>query len=150
MFVCSCGINIAGVVDVAAVVRIRQDPALRHLCGEQPVHLLPGHPGQDGRGDQAEQGLNRVVVAACTPRTHEPLFQETMVGAGLNKYLFEMANIRNQDSWVHSATSPRRPPPRPRTWCAWPWPRPALLEPLKEVQLEVHPRPWSSAAGWPA
>ena len=45
--------------------------------------------------------LNRVVVAACTPKTHEPLFQETLINAGLNKYLFEMANIRNQDSWVH-------------------------------------------------
>ena len=48
------------------------------------------------------EGLNRVVVAACTPRTHEPLFQETLRDAGLNKYLFEMANIRNQCSWVHS------------------------------------------------
>ena len=49
-----------------------------------------------------EQGINRVVVAACTPRTHEPLFQETLMNAGLNKYLFEMANIRNQCSWCHS------------------------------------------------
>jgi heterodisulfide reductase subunit A len=49
-----------------------------------------------------QQGLNRVVVAACTPRTHEALFQETLINAGLNKYLIEMANIRNQDSWVHS------------------------------------------------
>ena len=49
-----------------------------------------------------EKGLNRVVVAACTPRTHEPLFQQTLESAGLNKYLFEMANIRNQCSWVHS------------------------------------------------
>jgi len=49
-----------------------------------------------------EQKLNRVVVAACTPRTHEPLFQETVLNAGINKYLFEMANIRNQCSWVHS------------------------------------------------
>jgi heterodisulfide reductase subunit A len=48
------------------------------------------------------ENLNRVVVAACTPRTHEPLFQETLRDAGLNKYLFEMANIRNQCSWVHS------------------------------------------------
>ena len=48
-----------------------------------------------------EKNLNRVVVAACTPKTHEPLFQETLINAGLNKYLFEMVNIRNQDSWVH-------------------------------------------------
>jgi heterodisulfide reductase subunit A-like polyferredoxin len=51
-----------------------------------------------------EQGLNRVVVAACSPKTHEPIFQDTMEGCGLNKYLFEMANIRNQDSWVHAQT----------------------------------------------
>jgi heterodisulfide reductase subunit A len=49
-----------------------------------------------------EHRLNRIVVAACTPRTHEPLFQETLVESGLNKYLFEMANIHNQNSWVHS------------------------------------------------
>ena len=48
-----------------------------------------------------EQGLNRVVVASCTPRTHEPLFQDTLRQAGLNPHLFEMANIREQDSWVH-------------------------------------------------
>ena len=48
-----------------------------------------------------EQRLNRVVVAACTPKTHEPLFQETLINAGINKYLFEMGNIRNQCSWVH-------------------------------------------------
>ena len=49
--------------------------------------------------------LNRIVVAACTPKTHEPLFQETLVNAGLNKYLFEMTNIRNQDSWVHKESA---------------------------------------------
>ena len=51
----------------------------------------------------AEHRINRVVVAACTPRTHEPLFQETIREAGLNRYLFELANIRDQDSWVHQA-----------------------------------------------
>ena len=57
---------------------------------------------QDDIGQVIEENnLNRIVVAACTPKTHEPLFQETLINAGLNKYLFEMANIRNQDSWVH-------------------------------------------------
>ncbi|MDP1086624.1 disulfide reductase, partial [Klebsiella pneumoniae] len=51
-----------------------------------------------------EKRLNRVVVSACTPKTHEPLFQETVTSAGINKYLFEMANIRNQCSWVHNQT----------------------------------------------
>jgi heterodisulfide reductase subunit A len=63
-----------------------------------------------------------VVVAACTPKTHEPLFQETLINAGLNKYLFEMANIRNQDSWVHK-NNPDWPRKKPRTWCAWRSPR---------------------------
>jgi heterodisulfide reductase subunit A-like polyferredoxin len=50
-----------------------------------------------------ENRLNRVVVAACSPKTHQPIFQDTLTACGLNKYLFEMANIRNQDSWVHAA-----------------------------------------------
>ncbi len=50
------------------------------------------------------ENLNRVVVASCSPRTHEPLFQENLRKAGLNKYLFEMANIRDQDSWVHQGS----------------------------------------------
>ncbi len=62
-----------------------------------------------------EKGLNRVVVAACTPRTHEPLFRETLKAAGLNEYLVEMANIRNQNSWVHSA-DPARRRQKPRIW----------------------------------
>ncbi|NIV29363.1 MAG: hypothetical protein GWN58_07595, partial [Anaerolineae bacterium] len=50
----------------------------------------------------AEQSLNRVIVSSCTPRTHEPIFRDTIREAGLNPYLFEMANIRDQDSWVHA------------------------------------------------
>jgi len=68
--------------------------------------MCPGLLSQDTQEKMREviekENLNRVVVAACTPMTHEPLFQETLRDAGLNKYLFEMANIRNQCSWVHS------------------------------------------------
>jgi heterodisulfide reductase subunit A len=67
-----------------------------------------------------EHRINRVVVASCSPRTHEPLFQETIREVGLNPYLFELANIRDQCSWVHMQLPPARPPTRPRTWCAWP------------------------------
>jgi heterodisulfide reductase subunit A2 len=66
--------------------------------------------------------LNRIVVAPVRPKTHEPLFQETLVAAGLNKYLFEMTNIRNQDSWVHKE-SPQEATGKAKDWCAWPWPR---------------------------
>ncbi len=100
VFVCNCGINIAGVVDV---------PAVRDYAATLPfVEYVTDNmytcsqDTQDSMTDIIrEKGLNRVVVAACTPKTHEPLFQETLMNAGLNKYLFEMANIRNQDSWVH-------------------------------------------------
>jgi len=100
VFVCCCGTNIAGVVDVPAVVEYA-----RGLPGVVYAEENLFSCSQDTQEKMAqvigEQGLNRVVVAACTPKTHEPLFQETMTNAGLNKYLFEMANIRNQCSWVH-------------------------------------------------
>lgn len=100
VFICHCGINIGSVVDVVEVVdfaRTLTDVvyAERNLytCSqdtqERIVRLIQEHQ------------LNRVVVASCTPRTHEPLFQDTLKQAGLNPHLFEMANIREQDSWVH-------------------------------------------------
>ena len=70
-------------------------PNVTHV-EDRPVHLLPGHSGQYDQNHE-EHNLNRVVVAACTPITHEALFRETLIDAGLNKYLFEMANIRNQE-----------------------------------------------------
>ncbi|MDP3696368.1 MAG: FAD-dependent oxidoreductase, partial [Desulfocapsaceae bacterium] len=100
VFVCHCGINISSVVDVEAVAAHAKnlDGVVFSQCNlftcsqdtiNQMVSIIK------------EQGLNRVVVASCSPRTHEPLFQETLRDAGLNKFLFEMANIRDQDSWVH-------------------------------------------------
>ncbi|WP_457574022.1 FAD-dependent oxidoreductase [Desulfolithobacter sp.] len=100
VFVCSCGINIASVVDVAAVTEYAAT-----LPGVVYSHNNLFSCSQDTINQMAatirEQRLNRVVVASCSPRTHEPLFQETLRDAGINKYLFEMANIRDQDSWVH-------------------------------------------------
>ncbi len=101
VFVCNCGTNIGGIVDVPAVAEMA-----RSLPGVSYVEENLFTCSQDSQMKIKEviekEGLNRVVVAACTPRTHEELFQETMRDAGLNKYLFEMANIRNQCSWVHS------------------------------------------------
>ena len=101
VFVCHCGTNIAGVVDCPSVAEYA-----RSLPGVAFVMENMFSCSQDAQEKitQAikENRLNRVVVAACTPRTHEPLFQQTLIKAGLNKYLFEMANIRNQCSWVHS------------------------------------------------
>ena len=99
VFICHCGTNIAGVVDVEAVEEMAK--GLPYVVHTERNLFSCAQDSQDKiAGVIKEKKLNRVVVAACTPRTHEPLFQETAVQAGLNKYLFEMANIRNQCSWV--------------------------------------------------
>jgi heterodisulfide reductase subunit A len=101
VFVCNCGINIGGVVRVPEVVEYARSLPNVVFSGENLFTC--SQDTQENIAQIIEQkGLNRVIVAACSPKTHEPLFQETLVSAGLNKYLFEMANIRNQDSWVHS------------------------------------------------
>ncbi|GAB4268736.1 MAG: FAD-dependent oxidoreductase [Deferrisomatales bacterium] len=101
VFVCHCGSNIGGFLDVPAVAEYaRTLPGVVHAesnlytCSQDAVaHITE---------TVKELGLNRAVVASCTPRTHEPLFQDAVRAAGLNPALFEMANIRNQCSWVHS------------------------------------------------
>ena len=101
VFVCHCGSNIASVVDVERVVQ-----QTRHLPGvvlaETNVYTCADDNQDQMKAKIAEHRLNRVVVASCTPRTHEPIFRDTLRDAGLNPYLLEMANIRDQCSWVHS------------------------------------------------
>jgi len=82
--------------------------------------------------------LNRIVVAACSPRTHEPLFQETLTNAGLNKYLFEMANIRNHNSWVHS-NEPEAATQKAKDLVAMGVAKAALLSPLQETTIQIDP-----------
>lgn len=101
VFVCECGINIAGTVDCDELTEwagTLPDVAFaiknRYTCAE---------PGQaEIKHYIKEKNLNRVVVASCTPRMHEPTFRNCCADTGLNPYLFEMANIREQCSWVHS------------------------------------------------
>ena len=101
VFVCDCGLNIAGTVDcadVAAYAETLADVAVvvrnKYTCAD---------PGQNEiKKAIAEYGLNRVVVASCTPKIHEPTFRNCVAEAGLNPYLFEMANIREHCSWVHA------------------------------------------------
>ena len=101
VFVCNCGTNIGAFVDVPAVADMAR--GLPGVCYVEENLFTCSQDSQDKITEVIKrEGLNRVVVAACTPRTHEELFQETLKDAGLNKYLFEMANIRNQCSWVHS------------------------------------------------
>jgi heterodisulfide reductase subunit A len=101
VFVCNCGINIGGIVRVPEVAAYAQTlPGVEYV--EENLFTCSQDTQDKMTAVIREKRLNRVVVAACTPRTHEELFQETLVNAGLNKYLIEMANIRNQDSWVHA------------------------------------------------
>ncbi len=100
VFVCHCGINIGGVVNVPEVVAFAKElPGV--VYAERNLYTCSQDTQEKITRVVAEQGLNRVVVASCTPRTHEPLFQDTIRAAGLNRYLFELANLREQDSWVH-------------------------------------------------
>jgi heterodisulfide reductase subunit A-like polyferredoxin len=101
VFVCHCGKNIASVVDVERVAKIAAEQPdvvfathTMYTCADTSLHNI--------RDMIREHQLNRVVVASCTPRTHEPIFHDTLREAGLNPYLFELANIRDQCSWVHS------------------------------------------------
>ncbi len=99
-FVCHCGTNIAGVIDVEKVAQYALTlPGV--VYAERNLYTCSTDTQQKIKEKIKELNLNRVVVASCTPRTHEALFQETIREAGLNFYLFEMANIRDQCSWVH-------------------------------------------------
>ncbi|MBA3012983.1 MAG: CoB--CoM heterodisulfide reductase iron-sulfur subunit A family protein [Desulfobacula sp.] len=100
VFVCSCGNNISSVVDVNAVALFAKSlPGVAYVdnqmftCSADTQDLIAQ--------TIKDKNLNAVVIAACTPRTHEPLFQETLQNIGLNKYMVEMANIRNMNAWVH-------------------------------------------------
>jgi heterodisulfide reductase subunit A-like polyferredoxin len=101
VFVCNCGINIGGVVDVPAVRAYAE--GLPHVVYADENLFTCSQDTQDKIKEKIkEHRLNRVVVASCSPKTHAPMFMETLEACGLNRYLFEMANIRNQNSWVHA------------------------------------------------
>jgi len=99
VYICECGINIAGTVDVAAVVEMAA--RLPGVVVARQYKYTCSEPGQQMiREDIRDLGINRVVVASCTPRMHEPTFQRLLAESGLNPYLFEMANIREHVSWA--------------------------------------------------
>lgn len=106
VFICHCGRNIASVVDVKKVVdAVANEPNV--IFATDTLFTCSDTSLDNIRETIRENRLNRVVVASCTPRTHEPIFRDTLREAGLNQYLFEMANIRDQCSWVHSALPER-------------------------------------------
>ncbi|MBU2053373.1 MAG: FAD-dependent oxidoreductase, partial [Proteobacteria bacterium] len=100
VFVCHCGINIGGVVNVPAVKEYASTLPNVVLV-EENLYTCSQDTQEKIKNAVKEHALNRVIVASCSPRTHEPMFRETIREAGLNKFLFEMANIRDQCSWVH-------------------------------------------------
>jgi len=101
VYVCQCGSNIAGVVDCAVVAKYAEKLPGVVICRNQGYTC--SEPGQNQiKSDIKEYDLNRVVVASCSPRLHEATFRQCVSEAGLNPYLLEMANIREQCSWVHS------------------------------------------------
>jgi heterodisulfide reductase subunit A-like polyferredoxin len=136
VFVCHCGINIGGVVDVPAVVEYAKTlPTVVYAtdnlftCSQDTAVKM----GEVIR----EQRLSRVVVASCSPRTHEGLFQENCEKAGLNRYLFEMANIRDQNSWVHMR-EPEAATEKAKDLVRMAIAKAEFLKPLKPGQLGVN------------
>jgi heterodisulfide reductase subunit A len=137
VFVCHCGHNIAGYLDVPALVESAR--ALPHVVLVRDSLFTCSDAGlAEIRSAIAEHELNRVVVASCTPRTHEPLFQATCEEGGLNRYLFEFVNIRDQCSWVHMAEGARATE-KAKDLIRMGVAKAALLEPLEEVELGVLP-----------
>jgi heterodisulfide reductase subunit A len=136
VFVCHCGANIGRVVDVPDVVEHAQ--GLDNVVhAQESLFACSTDNAQQISDTIREKGLNRVVVAACTPRTHEPLFRDTCREGGINQYFFEMANIREHCSWVHSketAKATQKAKEIVRMSVA----RSARLEPLEEFELPVN------------
>ena len=137
VFICHCGSNIGGFVDVPAVVEYAKtlpDVAFAtgnlYTCAEDGLSNI--------RDSIKENNLNRVVVAACTPRTHAPLFQSTCEDAGLNKYLFTFVNIREQCSWVHMKEK-EKATDKAKELIRMGVARARLLMPQEEVQIDVIP-----------
>lgn len=135
VFVCHCGNNIARVVDEPSVVKYGSELKNVVHCEEQ-LFSCSYDSGRHIAEVIREKGLNRVVVAGCTPRTHEPLFQETLREGGLNKYLFEMANIREHCSWVHSREK-EKATQKAKDILAMSVARAAHLLPLKEIEISM-------------
>jgi heterodisulfide reductase subunit A len=138
VFICHCGTNIGGFLDVLGLVDYAQSlPNVvyakdnKYTCSDGGLTEI--------KNAIAEKKLNRVVVASCTPRTHEPLFRSTCKKAGLNSYLFQFVNIRDQCSWVHMQER-EKATEKAKALIKMGAARAVLLEPLEETEVEVNPR----------
>ena len=135
VFVCHCGLNIAGVVDVEAVTEYAK--TLPNVVYAEHYVYMCSEPGQQLiKKAIKEHKLNRVVVAACSPAMHEPTYQRVIEEAGLNRYLFEMANIREQVSWAH-ASWPDRATEKAKDLVRMAVAKARLLRPLTPIKIPV-------------
>ncbi|MFX1532635.1 MAG: 4Fe-4S binding protein [Promethearchaeota archaeon] len=137
VYICHCGTNIAGIVDVeevaeyaATIPGVVVSKAYRYMCSDTGQELI--------REDIEDLKLNRIVVAACSPRLHEPTFRNTVTQAGVNQFLFEMANIREQTSWVHMKL-PIEATEKAKDLVRMAVGKAILLEPLETRELPVNP-----------
>jgi len=137
VFICHCGFNIGGVVDVPAVVEYAKTlPGV--VCAEENLYTCSAVGLSVIKECIKKHDLNRVIVASCTPATHEPLFKTTCEEAGLNKYLFEMVNIREHSSWVHMH-HPKEATEKAKDLIRMAVAKASHLEPQTELELEINP-----------
>ncbi len=144
VYICHCGINIASTVDVEAV----EEYALKlpNVKVARTYSYMCSDPGQALiKEDIKEQGLNRIVVASCSPRMHEPTFRKTIEGAGINPYFLEMANIREQCSWVHE--DPKEATAKAKKLVAASVAKVRLLEALESKEVDAEPATLIIGAG---
>jgi len=135
VFICHCGLNIAGVLDIKELVEYAK--TLPNVVYVKDNRYTCADPGQEEiRKGIKEHNLNRVVVAACSPRMHEPTFRRTVSDANLNPYLFEMANIREFSSWCHPST-PKEATEKAKDLIKMAVAKARLLRPLETIEVPV-------------
>ena len=135
VFICHCGLNIAGVLDIKELVEFAK--ALPDVVYVKENRYTCADPGQDEiRKGIKEHNLNRVIVAACSPRMHEPTFRRTVSEAGLNPFLFEMANIREFSSWCHPST-PKEATEKAKDLIKMAVAKARLFRPLETMEVPV-------------
>ena len=137
VYICHCGMNIAGTINVREVVEYCK--RLPHVVDANEYIFMCSAPGQDLIKDSVNRcNLNRVVVAACSPTMHEATFRSSIREAGLNPYLLEMVNIREHSAWVHSHEK-RRATEKTKDLLRMAVAKAVLLEPLEDLRVEVQP-----------
>ncbi|MCL1977818.1 MAG: hydrogenase iron-sulfur subunit [Candidatus Bathyarchaeota archaeon] len=135
VFVCHCGLNIAGTVDVHAVAEYAK--TLPDVVFVKENRYTCSDPGQEEiRKAIKQNNLNRIVIAACSPRMHEPTFRRTVAEAGLNSFLYEMANIREFSSWCHQ-NSPQEATERAKDAVNMAVAKVRLMQPLQTLEVPV-------------